>query len=72
MAEAPQPDLEHFLPIRGQFCFSIGARDPVVSRLKRDTEVSGKTGSPSGTHQSETRRDGRFCANSCAKALERI
>ncbi|MFD1746888.1 hypothetical protein ACFSE1_15535 [Rhizobium helianthi] len=39
---------------------SIGTHDPVVKRAKFDAAASGKTGSPSGVRQSETRRDGRF------------
>jgi len=47
----------------GQFCFSIGACDPLEKRTQRDARASGKTGSAS---------DGRFCANIGAKPLGRI
>jgi len=56
----------------GQFCFPIGVCDPLGKRAQRDAFASGKTGSPSGVRQSETRRDGRFCANIGGKPLGRI
>jgi len=36
---------------------------------QRDVLASGKAGLPPGVRQSETQRDGRFCANSGAMAL---
>jgi hypothetical protein len=44
----------------------------VVKRVKFDASASGETGSPSGVRQSETRRDGRFCADIGAEPLDRV
>ena len=40
--------------------------------MKFDAAASGEAGSPSGVRQSETRRDGRFCADIGAEPLVRI
>ena len=46
--------------------------DPVSKRSKGDAPASFEIGSALGARQSETRRDELFCANSCARSLDRI
>jgi hypothetical protein len=52
--------------------FSIGVCDPSPKRVKGDAYPSVETVSSSGARQSETLRDGRFCAMTGAKPLVRI
>ena len=51
----------------GSILFRDWLNDPELKRVQRDVDTSGKAGLALGMSQSETRREGRFCANVGAK-----
>ena len=56
----------------GAILFSIGEASRRRNDRLSDAPASVEIGSALVARQSETRRDGLFCANSCAKSLDRI
>ena len=56
----------------GSILFRDWLNDPELKRVQRDVDTSGKAGLALGISQSQTRREGRFCANVGAKSFAHI
>jgi len=61
-----------YLFLIGSILFVDWRNDPELKRVQRDVHTSGKAGLALGIRQPQTRREGRFCANTGAKSFAHI
>ena len=69
---AQAASLGPFQPTLGQFCFTIGEAIPSRNGRRAMLKHRARSVRHWASANQQTRRDGRFCANSCARSLDRI